>query len=173
MGGTPHTTPSARPPRQPLGRPALPEESRAGTSTYRLLELALVALDLALQLVNQVLHPCQVLPVFFSLQVPPTQSAGPRCWCETPQPCSGCSCPSASSPRGSRALCSHQPRAMWADPLVSHAQPRRCHKRGRGTRNWGDAGRSLAPCPAGAGLGVLVNVRGRERGELGPEAGGA
>lgn len=38
--------------------------------TYCLLKLALVALDLALQLVNQVLHPSQVLPVFLSLQVP-------------------------------------------------------------------------------------------------------
>lgn len=43
-----------------------------GTCTYRLLKLALVALDLALQLVNQILHPGQVLPVFLSLQVPPT-----------------------------------------------------------------------------------------------------
>lgn len=41
-----------------------------GTGTYRLLKLAFVALDLALQLVDQVLHPCQVLPVFLGLQVP-------------------------------------------------------------------------------------------------------
>lgn len=108
-----------------------PRRAEQGTSTYRLLELALVALDLALQLVNQVLHPCQVLPVFFSLQVPPTHSAGPQCWCEPPRPCSGSSCPSTSSPSGARALCSHQAHALWADPRVSHPQPRRCHQKGR------------------------------------------
>lgn len=43
---------------------------RAVKGTYCLLKLALVALDLALQLVNQVLHPGQVLPVFLSLQEP-------------------------------------------------------------------------------------------------------
>lgn len=59
--------------RQPWGRPALvlcPRRAVVGTGTYRLLKLAFVALDLALQLVDQVLHPCQVLPVFLSLQVP-------------------------------------------------------------------------------------------------------
>lgn len=36
--------------------------------TYCLLKLTLVALDFALQLVNQFLHSCQVLPVLFSLK---------------------------------------------------------------------------------------------------------
>lgn len=49
---------------------AMAGSPRAVMGTYRLLKLALVALDLALQLVNQVLHPSQVLPVFLSLQMP-------------------------------------------------------------------------------------------------------
>lgn len=88
-----------------------------GTCTYRLLKLALVALDLALQLVNQILHPGQVLPVFLSLQVPPTPVSRAPMLGKTPQPCR----PSPRQPRAPRGPLHPTTPCHMAAPVVSQS----------------------------------------------------